>query len=280
MVGKRFFTRESMIEGSDTWYEVVMMTLENFKEIGRRLATAFRLETRPLAVYGSETLPEGTVHLPEVNRCLAVSLYTLATEKGPSALYVSADSKERCCPGGLAYTGFHPLPDTIRYFISTGREDVRGGAAEYLKASPEIAERSFKALGKVTPPGKYLVVQSCETLPDRHPGIRSLCCFGTAEQIRNMAALVHFDRDDPFSPVLVPWGPSCSTFITYPAGMAENAPKNVAFMGPQDPTQNRNIPPGMMAIGIPAALGVTMVKNLDSSFIIRRPKVAFPPHGT
>jgi len=254
------------------------MTGKNFRDIGGRLAHAFRLATRPLAVYGSETLPLGTTHLADVNRCFAVTLYRMATEKELRAIYVSADSKEGCCAGGLAHTGFHPIPDDIRYFVSTGKKEVRGGAAEYLKASPQLVERCFRALGNITPPGKYLIVQACDTLPDGVFGIKSICCFGTAEQIRNMAALVHFDRDDPFSPVIVPWGPSCSTFITYPAGMAENAPKNTAFMGPQDPTQNRSLPPDMMAIGIPAGLAVTMTGNLDSSFIIRRPQVAFPHH--
>ncbi len=147
---------------------------------------------------------------------------------------------------------------------------------QYVWDVNNMVERCFQALGKVTPPGKYLVVQACEALPDANPGIRSICCFGIAEQIRNMAALVHFDRDDPFSPVIVPWGPSCSTLITYPAGMAENAPKDSAFMGPQDPTQNRSLPPDMMAIGIPAGLAIRMAENLDSSFVVRRPRVAFP----
>jgi hypothetical protein len=254
------------------------MTKGNFRKIGERLAKAFRLATRPLAVYGSETLPAGTLHLPEVNRCFAVSLYRMATEREIPAIYVSADSREGCCPGGLAHTGFQPVPDEIRYFVSTGKKDVRSGAAEYLKANPDLVERCFKALGKVTPPGKYLIVQASETLPDKNCDVRSICCFGTAEQIRNMAALVHFDQDDPFLPVIVPWGPSCSTFITYPAGMAENAPKNSAFMGPQDPTQNRSLPANMMAIGLPARMAVTMAENLNSSFIIRRPLVAFPHH--
>ncbi|MEN6443032.1 MAG: DUF169 domain-containing protein [Methanoregula sp.] len=256
------------------------MTEDNFREIGARLASAFRLTTRPLAVYGAKTLPGGTVHLPEVNRCFAVSLFRMATEKGLSAIHVSADSGVGCCEGGLAHMGFHPEPDDIRYFVSTGKKDVRGGAAEYLKASPDLVERCLKAFGTITPPGKYLIIQTCETLPDKNPGVRSICCFGTAEQIRNMAALVHFDRDDPFSPVIVPWGSSCSTFITFPAGMAENAPKNSAFIGPQDPTQNRNLPADMMAIGIPAGLAVRMAENLDASFIVRRPQVAFPRHGT
>ena len=114
--------------------------------------------------------------------------------------------------------------------------------------------------------------------PMPEPAVRSLCCFGTGEQIRNMAALIHFDRDDPFSPVIVPWGSSCSTFITFPAGLAENTPRDTAFMGPQDPTQNHSLPPDMMALGIPADMAERMVKNLDASFITRRPQVAFPRH--
>jgi hypothetical protein len=258
----------------------MVMAQEQFRVIGERLKAAFRLSARPLAVYGSAMLPAGSTHLPAVSRCFAVAMSRMAAGTGPAALHVSADSREGCCPGGLAHTGFQPEPDDIKYFVSTGREDIRGGAAEYLKAGPELVERCFAAMGTITPPGKYLVVRTCETLPDPEPAVRSLCCFGTAEQIRNMAALVHFDRDDPFSPVIVPWGPSCSTFITYPAGMAARAPENSAFMGPQDPTQNHTLPAGMMALGIPAALAVRMAENLDASFVVRRPQVAFPRHGT
>jgi hypothetical protein len=93
-----------------------------------------------------------------------------------------------------------------------------------------------------------------------------------------MAALIHFDRDDPFSPVIVPWGSACSTYITFPAGLADYTPRDTAFMGPQDPTQNHSLPPDMMALGIPAEMAAGMVKNLNASFIVRRPQVAFPNH--
>jgi len=250
----------------------------SFREIGERLAAAFRLKARPLAIYGTETFPAGTAHLSDVNRCFAVSLYRMATEKDVSAIYVSADTQEGCCLGGLYHVGYIPVPDEIKYFVSTGREDVRGGAAEYLKASPELVDRCTIAAGPIRPPGKYLVVQACETLPDAEPRIRSVCCFGTGEQIRNMAALVHFDRDNPFSPVIVPWGSACSTYITFPAGLAKNTPRDVAFIGPQDPTQNHSLPPEIMAMGIPAKVAMGMVKNLDSSFVVKRPQVAFPRH--
>lgn len=250
----------------------------SFHEVGQKLAEAFRLEARPLVVYGTETLPAGTLHLSEVNRCFAVSMYRMATEKEVSAIYVSADTQEGCCVGGLNHVGFIPVPEEIKYFVTTGRKNVYGGAAEYLKASPELFERCNEIVGAVHPPGKYLVIQASETLPEAEPAIRSFCCFGTGEQIRNMAALVHFDRDDPFSPVIVPWGSACSTYITFPAGLAEHTPPDTAFMGPQDPTQNHSLPPEIMAMGIPADMAVRMVINLDGSFIVKRPHVAFPSH--
>jgi hypothetical protein len=109
---------------------------------------------------------------------------------------MSAPTRRRAAvSGGLYHVGYIREPDEIKYFVSTGRADIRGGAAEYLKASPELVDRCAVAAGPIHPPGKYLVVQACETLPDPEPAIRSLCCFGTGEQIRNMAALVHFDQE-------------------------------------------------------------------------------------
>ncbi|HVP94640.1 MAG TPA: DUF169 domain-containing protein [Methanoregulaceae archaeon] len=255
------------------------MSTSDFGKTGARLAAAFRLNTRPLVVYGADTPPSGSVHLASVNRCFAMTMFLMATDEAPPVVHVGRDDHDGCCPGGIAHTGFTPEKEEIWYFVSTGRSDIRGGAAEYLKSSPEMVEKSFRAVGTITPPGPYLVVSTCDALPDPNPGVRSVCCFGTAEQIRNMAALVHFDRDDPFSPVIVPWGPSCATFISYPAGLAANAPVNTAFMGPQDPTQNYGLPPDMMAMGIPAGLAVRMERNLDRSFLVKRPHVAFPSHS-
>ena len=255
------------------------MTRADFRGIGSKLASAFRLSTRPLAVYGTDELPEGIPPMAELNRCFAVSLYRMAAGRELSGIYIGEGATEGCCMGGLFHTGYLPEPDDIKYFVSTGRKDVRGGAAEFLKASPELVDRCSVAAGPIRPPGKYLVVQVCDALTDPVPNVLSLCIFGNGEQIRNMAALVHFDRDDPFSPVIVPWGSACSTFITFPAGLAEKTPKNTAFMGPQDPTQNHSLPPEMMALGIPADMAVRMADNLDASFITRRPQVAFPRHA-
>jgi hypothetical protein len=56
------------------------MTDTDFKEIGAKLKAAFRLSTRPLAIYGSEVLPASILPMTVVNRCFAVSMYRMATE--------------------------------------------------------------------------------------------------------------------------------------------------------------------------------------------------------
>ena len=103
------------------------MTDTDFKEIGAKLKAAVRLSTRPLAVYGSEVLPARIPPMTGVNRCFAVSMYLMATGNEVSAIYVSDDTSENCCLGGLYHVGYIPVPDEIKYFISTGRKDVTAG---------------------------------------------------------------------------------------------------------------------------------------------------------
>jgi hypothetical protein len=245
-------------------------------EIGNAIAAAFRLTARPLAIYGSDKLPKGGEPIASVNRCLAAAMYYLAASSEHRTLYVGVDAKAGCCPGGLTHLGLMEYPSSIKYFVSTGKSDFRGGVAEYLKASPEIVEQCFRAMGKITPLNTTIVIQACDDLPDPDPGVRAICLFGNAEQVRNLGALVHFDRDEPFFPVLVPWGPVCSTLITFPAGMAAKAPLNTAFMGPQDPTLNYALPEDTMALGVPIRVAERMAENIPFSFISKRSDVAFP----
>jgi len=58
--------------------------------------------------------------------------------------------------------------------------------------------------------------------------------------------------------------------------MAENAPKDSAYVGPTDPTGNTWLPPELMLMGIPIALAQQMASDLDESFICRRSRIACP----
>ncbi|MEM3564879.1 MAG: DUF169 domain-containing protein [Candidatus Jordarchaeaceae archaeon] len=246
------------------------------RDIGRRLSQAGRLEKRVLCIYGSRDIPAGAIPSKSVSRCIAKAIFTVAVHKDMPPIYLGDGALEGCCPGGVSWLGFSVPAPWIKYFVSTGTKEFAGGAAEYLKASPEVAEESFKSIGKIAPLGKYTVIQACEDL-DEDPGVKSIVCFGTCEQIRNMCSLVYFRRVDMYA-VLAPFGPSCATLVTYPAGMAENVPRNSVFIGPLDPTGNVWFPPNYMALGIPVQIARQMSQDLEESFIMKRPNTAYPEH--
>jgi Uncharacterised ArCR, COG2043 len=244
-------------------------------EIGDALKKAGRLETRPLAVYGSETIPEGSVSMTSIDQCTAKTILMAAVNDNIPKLFIGKQSLKGCCLGGITWFGFGKISPFIKYFVSTGKKEFRNGEAEYLKASPEIMEKVQEAVGKITPPGKYLVISPLKEMEEGYD-VKSVLCFGSGEQIRNLCSLIHFRLEDPFKSIITPFGPSCATFVTYPAGMSEKAPKNTAYIGPVDPTGNSWFPTNYMALGIPIDMARDMCNDLADSFAVKRPQVAYP----
>jgi hypothetical protein len=250
--------------------------LLNVKELGEKLTEAGRLKLRPLCIYGTDEIPEGAVPSYDVEQCIAKAIYTSALFEETPPLYIEA-AHEQCCGGGLVWTGLGKPNPMMKYFVTVGTPEFRGGAAEYLKASPEIFEDSMERAGKITPPGKYIVIGPCtdDISPET---IRSIILFAGGEQIRNLCELSQFSSSDFFFKTLIPGGPTCSTMITFPAGMAENAPKDSAYVGPTDP--NTWLPPDLMIMGIPAKLAQQMADDMENSFICKRSKIAYPEKHT
>jgi hypothetical protein len=251
--------------------KVVMLSIQ---ELGKKLAEAGRLKLRPLCVYATDEIPKGAVSSYTIDRCIAKAVYTAALfEKTPS-MYVEA-GHEQCCPGGMTWLGFSEPHPKLKYFVTVGTPDFHGGAAEHLKATPELFEETRKRVGLITPPGIYVVIGPCtdDIAPDK---VKSLILFAGCEQTRNLCGLAQFQSSDPFFKTVIPAGPTCSTMITFPAGMAENAPKDSAYVGPVDPTGNSWMPPELMIMGIPIALAQQMAADLEESFIGKRSRIAYP----
>ena len=209
------------------------------------------------------------------DRCVARAILTNSIQKNEPPLYMGKDTLKGCCPGAMTYFGFTEPLKFIKYFVSTGNEKFRGGEAEYLKASPQLVEGFLESIGKIKTPGRYIVIEKSEEI-EEDIDVRSFLCFGNGEQIRNLSSLIHFGTKNPFNAINVPFGPSCATFVTYPAGMAGKAPKETAFLGPVDPTGNVWFPPEYMAIGIPLEVAKRMHEDLLKSFATKRPEVANP----
>jgi hypothetical protein len=245
-------------------------------EVGKKLTRAGRLEMRPLCVYGADKVPCESVAVAKVNRCLSDAVFEMAVKKDVPPTYLGENMLEGVCPGGQSWLGYAPFNPHIKDFISTGSPEFRGGMAEFYKASPEIAEKSLEAVGKITPLGKYTVMSGCENLSFGDPGVKAIICFGSAEQIRNLCGLIYFRSTRPFNSIAVPWGAACATMLTYPARIAEKAPDGAAFVGPTDPTGNSWFPESHLAIGIPIKIARQMCDDLEDSFIAKKPGLAYP----
>jgi hypothetical protein len=245
------------------------------KEIGIKLIQSGQLQATPLCVYGSESIPKNSIPINTINRCIANAIFTLSVDKNLSSVYIGNDALEGCCPGGQAWLGYKSFLPMLKYFISTGSEDFRNGAAEFLIANPDLAEQQLRSIGNITPLDKYTVISRCDFKDIENFDVKLILCFGIAEQIRNLCSLAHFRPEKAFS-IQIPWGPSCASFITYPAGLAENGLRNSIIIGPTDPTGNYWLPQNYLSMGLPLEIAMSMVNDLNESFITKRPEVAYP----
>ena len=242
--------------------------------IGAQLMGAGRLDRYPLFVYASDVIPENATHISKVDRCVAHAIFAIAKEDGP-IVYLGDEHLGGCCPGGQYWLGYIPYPKGLSFFISSGSPTFRNGAAEHLKRDPEITEESIANVGVITPPAKFIVIAPYHRKVESGR-LMSVLCFGHSENIRNLIGLAVFGGADTFGTCITPWGPACSSMITYAAGMAEKAPKGALILGPCDPTVNEWLPPDMMTLAIPIAAAERMASDIEGSFLTKRPKVAFP----
>ena len=59
-------------------------------------------------------------------------------------------------------------------------------------------------------------MQVLEGMDNNPKDIKSILCFGTAEQIRNLGGLIHFSEPRAFTPIMDPWGSGCAIFVPSP----------------------------------------------------------------
>ena len=254
----------------------------DINKIGEKFKSFLKLETFPLVIYESEYLPEDAVPMCAVHGCVAKSIF-LSSTSDTNPLYINHRTLKGSCPGSMTYLGFAKPANFIKYFVSTGKENVRGGEAEYLKSSPEEVEKFLKSIGAVKQIENNLIIQRCEYIKyelevalQNKINLKSILIFGNGEQIRNLASLVYFENENTFTSISMPFGPACASFITYPTGMAEKTPKKTSFIGPTDPTGNIWFPSDCLAMGLPIEIAISLYENIDSSFLSKRPEVAFP----
>ncbi|WP_081476814.1 DUF169 domain-containing protein [Methanocella conradii] len=173
------------------------------------------------------------------------------------------------CIGGPAWFGYDNFDPRLAGLMSMGSKEVKDCNPKYLKESEQVAFEMYKSIGKVTPLGKYVIMEACENVQG-DPGVKCIIFFGTSGQIRDLCALAYFRARDVLSKVSVPWGPACATLVTYPACMSKNISNGQVFIGPTDPSAREWLPDDYMAMGVPIKMAVQMAKDIEKSFIYKR----------
>ena len=96
-----------------------------------------------------------------IDHCMAKVIFVAALCVETPPMYVDA-SQVQCCPGGMVRMDFIEPDPRLKYFVTVVTPDILGGAAEHLKAAPELFEEQRNRAGKVTPVGKYIFIGPCK----------------------------------------------------------------------------------------------------------------------
>lgn len=249
----------------------------SIKIINETLMKTGPLTYRIIGVYGTDSKPASAVTTATVTRngspCLAKALFKMASQQDFPAIYISQDAAKESCFGAMAWFGFTSFPPKVENLFSS---DSPSGNSMCIKQTSEICTATLNDMGKFTPAGKCVVMQPLEDMEENVSGLKSVLCFGNAEQIRNLGGLVHFSEPKAFTPIMAPWGSGCLTFVGYPAGMASNCPKDTAILSPFVPEGNKWFPSDMLALGIPIDMARRMADGYESSFAARKPEITYP----
>lgn len=78
--------------------------------------------------------------------------------------------------------------------------------------------------------------------------------------------LANFDGAD-LERVFTPWGSGCSSIVQFPY-LEKDSPNPRAVIGMLDPSARPDVPPDMLSFSVPMKRFVTMVGNMEDSFLI------------
>src|SRR5208337_1912392 len=138
------------------------------KDINDKLIKAGRLEYRPIYVYGTDETPKGAYQVSSVvtqgHRCLAKALLKMAIHEEVPPLYIGKDALAGCCFGAASTLGFTPFPPMMRDLMSA---ESKSGGSMFLKSSDDVCDRTIDNLGRITPPGRYVVMAPSASIDDK-----------------------------------------------------------------------------------------------------------------
>jgi uncharacterized protein (DUF169 family) len=213
----------------------------------------------PITFYYTNEEGHAEVCAPDsVPRCVILALASV--RKGNSMCF---NAQSIGCFGGKRYLGFtKKVMDKIEYFLSCGIPGKFEG--ERYKKSPELAEESQKYVPSFEAPARFIVFKRWDKL-EASDSPEIVIFFAQPDVLSGLCTLASFDEAEPNS-VFSPHGSGCSTIVTYPYVEKEsNRPR--AVVGMFDPSARPHIPKDRLTFSLPMKKFVTMIENMEESFL-------------
>ncbi|MCX7833949.1 MAG: DUF169 domain-containing protein, partial [Ignavibacteria bacterium] len=168
------------------------------------------------------------------------------------------------CAGGRRYSGFSKklMPD-FRYFLSCGIPGKLEG--ERYKKTPEIVDRLLAEMPEIPTAKKFIIFKRIDKLTEiDEPDV--IIFFAKPDVLSGLFTLAGFDEFNQYS-VVAPFGAGCATIIQLPyLENLKQEPKCV--LGMFDVSARPYVPENVLSFAVPIKKFITMVKNMDESFLI------------
>jgi uncharacterized protein (DUF169 family) len=177
---------------------------------------------------------------------------------------VSFDADSIGCFGGRRYLGFaETLSSNFEYFLSCGIPGKIEG--ERYKKSPELVTETMKNWPKLRAPKIFIIFNRWDNLAaDDDPEV--VIFFAQPDVLAGLFTLANFDQSQRDG-VITPMGSGCSSIVTYPY-LEKDSPHPRAVIGMFDPSARPYVPKGTLSFAVPMKRFVTMVENVEESFLI------------
>lgn len=224
-----------------------------------KMAQALRLRNNPVAVYRSDTMPEGAMQFREgVWGCVIAMLNTVA-KKGRTAAFCLERVE---CIGGRAGLGLAPYPHGfIEKFISTGEGLTRPG--EWYKQSPELALEFMDNLPQVAKK-KYVVFRPLDLVEPEDEQPELVVFMVDPDRLSALAGLANYDTPNQDNVRLL-FGAGCTQSILY--GMAAHEQgQRTCYIGLTDLSARKVIDKNIMSFSIPYGRYLEMEANVEECF--------------
>jgi uncharacterized protein (DUF169 family) len=214
----------------------------------------------PIVFYYTNEVSEAElVKPPSEHRCIMADLSKVRT-----GITVCFGNDSIGCFGGKRYLGFsHEITPNFEYFLSYGIPGQLEG--ERYKKTPELVKEIMSNVPDFEAPGRYIIFKRFDTLEESdEPDV--VVFFARPDVLSGLFTLANFDVGE-LNGVFAPFSAGCGSIVQYPY-LEKESDSPRAVVGMFDVSARPFVEGDVLSFSMPINKFVTMVKNMDESFLI------------